>query len=178
MAVYVAFLRAVNVGNNLLKMERLRSLCEDLAFKNVTTYVQSGNLIFESENSPSDCTRAIEQKLVGETRLPVTVVVRTPAELGAIIRRNPFLKEKGIDRSRLHVTFLTGAATKEGLQKLSAIKSATDQFRLVGQEVYLYCPGGYGTSKLSNPAVEKALSVRATTRNWNTVNKLYEMASR
>jgi uncharacterized protein (DUF1697 family) len=176
-AVYIALLRGVNVGQNLLKMERLRDLCAELAFKNVATYVQSGNVVFEAEGSSSHCSQAIEQKLAGETRLPVTVIVKTPAELGAVIRRNPFLKDKGIDRSKLHVTFLAGAAAKDGLSKLSAIKAGKDQLRLSGNEVYLYCPHGYGTSKLSNSAIEKALSVRATTRNWNTVNKLYAMAS-
>jgi uncharacterized protein (DUF1697 family) len=177
-AVYIALLRGVNVGQNLLKMERLRDLCAELAFENVATYVQSGNIVFEAEGSSSDCTRAIEQKLAGETRLPVSVIVRTPAELGAIIRRNPFLKEKGIDRSRLHVTFLADATGKGRLPKLSAIKAGADQFRVSGKEVYLHCPNGYGISKLSNSAIEKALSVRATTRNWNTVNKLYEMGAK
>jgi uncharacterized protein (DUF1697 family) len=176
MAVYIALLRGVNVGQNLLKMDRLRSICAELGFRNVLTYVQSGNIVFEAEDCLSDCVRVLEQKLSGQTRLPVTVIVRTPGELGAVIRRNPFLKEEEVDRSRLYVTFLAGSAARDGLSKLNAIKAGADQFRLSGKEVYLYCPGGYGESKLSNSAVEKTLSVRATTRNWNTVNRLYEMA--
>jgi uncharacterized protein (DUF1697 family) len=176
MSVYIALLRAVNVGQNLLKMERLRELCAELEFENVTTYVQSGNVAFDSEDSPADCCQAIQHKLAGETRLPVTVIVRTAAEMAALIRRNPFLKENGVDRSKLHVTFLSEPPSKDGLAKLGAIKAGSDEFRASGKEVYLHCPNGYGTSKLSNGAVEKALGVRATTRNWNTVNKLYEMA--
>jgi uncharacterized protein (DUF1697 family) len=174
---YIALLRGVNVGQNLLKMDRLRQLCGGLGFVNVVTYVQSGNIVFEADGSASDCGRAIEQCLAGETRLPVTVIVRTPAEMRSIIRGNPFLDDKTIDRSKLHVTFLAGAAAKEGVAKLSAIKAGADQFRAAGKEVYLHCPSGYGTSKLANSAIEKALAVRATTRNWNTVNKLYEMVS-
>ena len=174
--MYISLLRAVNVGQNLLKMDRLREVCTDLGFKKVVTYLQSGNVVFEAEGPSSDCTNSIERKLAGETRLPVTVIVRTPVELERIIRGNPFLKEKGIDPARLHVTFLAGGAAKDGLARLSAIKAGADRFHLSGHEVYLHCPNGYGTSKLSNSAVEKALSLRATTRNWNTVNKLYEMS--
>jgi len=178
METFVALLRGVNVGQNTLKMERLRQLWSELGFKNVTTYVQSGNIVFEAEGSPSSWGAAIEQKLAGETRLPVAVLLRTPGELKDVIARNPFLKEKGFDRSKLHVTFLAGAAGKDALKKLSALNAGADQFRLSGKEVYLYCPGGYGRTKLSNNALEKVLSVKATTRNWNTVNKLYEIASR
>ena len=178
METYVALLRGVNVGQNTLKMERLRQLWSELGFKNVTTYVQSGNVVFEAEGSPSSWSSAIEQKLDGETRLPVAVLVRTPAELKSIIVRNPFLKEKGVDRSRLHVTFLASAGGKDALKKLSAVNAGGDQFRFSGKEVYLYCPEGYGRTKLSNNALEKVFLVKATTRNWNTVNKLYEIASR
>lgn len=178
MAVYIALLRAVNVGQNILKMDRLRDLCAELAFRNVTTYVQSGNVVFEADGSPPECREAIEKRLAGQTRLPVTVIVRTPAELGSIIRLNPFLQDKSVDRSKLHVTFLPGAPAKGSRSKLSAIAAGADQFRLSGKDVYLYCPGGYGESKLSNSAIEKSFGVRATTRNWNTVNRLYEMATR
>jgi uncharacterized protein (DUF1697 family) len=157
-------------------MERLRELCAELEFENVTTYVQSGNVVFVTKNSPADCCQAIQHKLAGETRLPVTVIVRTAPEMAALIRRNPFLKENGVDRSKLHVTFLPEPPSKDGLARLSAIKAGADQFRASGKEVYLHCPNGYGTSKLSNAAIEKALGVRTTTRNWNTVNKLHEMA--
>jgi uncharacterized protein (DUF1697 family) len=176
--VYIALLRGVNVGQNLLKMDRLRGMCAEFAFRNVTTYVQSGNVVFEADGSASECREAIEKRLAGETSLPVTVIVRTPAELGSIIRRNPFLKDASTDRSKLHVTFLASAPAKDGVLKLGTVKAGADQFRVSGKDVYLYCPGGYGESKLSNGAIEKTLAVRATTRNWNTVNKLYEMASR
>ena len=175
MAIYIALLRGVNVGQNLLKMDRLRGLCAELAFRNVATYVQSGNILFEAAGSASKCCEALEKRLAGETRLPVTITVRTPAELAAIIARNPFLKDSTVDRARLHVTFLADAPAKDGAAKLAAIKAGADRFIVSGKEVYLHCPNGYGASKLSNGAIEKALAVRATTRNWNTVNKLYEM---
>ena len=178
MAIYIALLRGVNVGQNLLSMERLRDICAGLNFKNAVTYIQSGNIVFEAEDSAPDCVTALEKRLGGETRLPVSVMVRTPADLGVIIRRNPFLRDKTVDRSKLHVAFLAKEPAKESLPKLSAIKAGTDQFRVSNHEVYLYCPGGYGVSKLSNSAIEKALGLRATTRNWNTVNKLLQMATK
>jgi len=177
MQTVIALLRGVNVGQNLLKMERLREICTGLGFKNVRTYVQSGNVVFEAPASTSKLRATLEKKLNGESRLPITVLLRTPEELISIIARNPFLKEKGIDVSRLHVTFLSEPGTKDGIEKLGAIKAGPDRFRADGTEIYLHCPNGYGISKLSNSAIEKALGQRATTRNWNTVNKLHEMAS-
>ncbi len=174
----VALLRGVNVGRHLLKMERLRQLLSELGYKRVTTYLQSGNAVFQADGSPSSVASAIEHKLAGETRLPVTALVRTPAELKSLIAGNPFLKEKGIDRSKLHVTFLAKAGGNDSAKKLSALNAGADQFYLSGKEVYLYCPNGYGKSRLANNVLEKALTVRATTRNWKTVNKLYAITSK
>jgi len=170
-------LRGVNVGGNILKMDRLRELCDELQFKNTKTYVQSGNLVFDSDRPASVLCSLIERRLAGETRLPVSVIKRTPAELKQILSNNPFLKEKEIDRSTLHVTFLVKPAGKVALNQLAAINSGVDRFRSIGKEIYVHCPNGYGETKLSNNAIQNLLGVIATTRNWNTVNKLYEMAS-
>ena len=182
MSTYIALLRGVNVGGNTLKMERIRELWNDLGFKNVRTYVQSGNVVFEAKGPPSTWSRRIEQALAGEARLPVTVVIRAAADLAKVIAGNPFLKQKDIDRTKLHVTFLGGpglsnAAKKDAVKKLIAIEAGADEFRILGNEIYLHCPDGYGNTKLSNNRLEKALSLKATTRNWKTVNKLHEMAT-
>jgi uncharacterized protein (DUF1697 family) len=173
---FIVLLRGANVGGNILKMDRLRELCDELGFKNTKTYVQSGNMVFESHQPASTLCPLIEKRLAGETRLPVSVILRTPAELKAIISVNPFLKEKEIDRSKLHVTFLAKPPGKNASQQLAAIDAGEDRARLIGNEVYLHCPNGYGNTKLSNNALRKVLGVNATTRNWNTVNSLYEMA--
>ena len=182
MPTYIALLRGVNVGGNTLKMERIREIWSALDFENVRTYVQSGNVVFEAKGPPSSWSRKIEQSLAGETRLPVTVVVRTAAELAKVIAGNPFLKQKDIDRTKLHVTFLGGPklsskATKEAIGQLGAIDAGADTFRILGNEIHLHCPNGYGTTKLSNNRIEKVLSQKATTRNWNTVNTLYAMTA-
>jgi Protein of unknown function (DUF1697) len=109
MAKYIALLRGVNVGQNILKMDRLRALSAALGFRNVTTYVQSGNMVFDAEEPAAACMQALEQKLARETRLPVAVLVRTPGEIKTLIARNPFLKDRAVDRARLHVTFLGGS---------------------------------------------------------------------
>jgi len=137
--------------------------------------VQSGNLVFEGQGSAAHWSQALERKLAGETRLPVTVIVRTAAEVGRVLAENPFLSRKEIDTTKLHVTFLQDAPAKSAVEALGKVRAGVDQFRWVGNEIYLHCPGGYGRSKLSNSVIEKILSLRATTRNWNTVTKLHEM---
>jgi uncharacterized protein (DUF1697 family) len=177
MPIYVALLRGVNVGQNILRMDRLREVCSEMGLKNARTYVQSGNIVFEGQGSAAHWSKALERKLAGETRLPVTVIVRTVAEMSKVLVENPFLSGKGIDTTRLHVTFLQDAPAKSTVEALGKVKAGVDRFRWVGKEIYLHCPDGYGRTKLSNSVIEKILSLRATTRNWNTVNRLYEMCA-
>src|SRR5258708_5603355 len=106
MPTHIALLRGVNVGGNLFKMERLRELCLGLGFQNARTYVQSGNVIFEAAAPASQCLARLERKLAAETRLPVSVILRTTADLRRILTRNPFLNVSGVDMSKLHVTLL------------------------------------------------------------------------
>jgi uncharacterized protein (DUF1697 family) len=113
--------------------------------------------------------------LLRHFNMSVPVIVRTAEEVGDVLRNNPFLKERGIDVSRLHVTFLSLTPQKTDVKRLDAIAAGPDRFHCRGQEIYLHCPNGFGGTKLSIAAFEKVLSVGATTRNWNTVNKLYEM---
>jgi uncharacterized protein (DUF1697 family) len=177
MPVFVALLRGVNVGQNTLRMERLRELCVGIGLKNVRTYVQSGNIVFEAQGAASHWSQVLERKLAGETRLPVTVIVRSAADMGKVLAANPFLKERGIDPAKLHVTFLQQPPEKSAVEALGKVSAGADRFKWVEKEIYLHCPNGYGRSKLSNNAIEKVLSLRATTRNWNTVKKLYEMCA-
>lgn len=178
MLTYIALLRGVNVGGNFLKMGRLLEICEGLKFKNARTYVQSGNVVFDADKSPAICANQLERALLGETRLPVTVLVRTGSQFKKLIVQNPFLGEKGVEPSKLHVTFLAQALPKGTAPILAAINSDDDRLHATDAHIYLYCPNGYGRSKLSNNVLEKKLGIRGTTRNWNTVNKLYEMAAK
>jgi uncharacterized protein (DUF1697 family) len=176
MPTHIALLRGINLGGHAkVKMDELRVLFEELGFTDVRTYVQSGNVIFRGGGNSQDLAAAIGNKIRSDFGLEVSIILRSPDAMGSVIRKNPFLKEKGIDVSKLHVTFLSQAPAKSSLQRLDKLVSGRDQFRVSGKEIYLYCPDGYGVSKLSNNAFEKLLSVRATTRNWNSVNKIYAM---
>jgi uncharacterized protein (DUF1697 family) len=177
MPTYIALLRGVNVSGNMIKMDRLREIWSKFGFKNIRTYIQSGNVVFDAVNSPSNWSKAIEKKLAGESRLPVIMVLRTAADLKKVLANNPFLKRDGIDLSKLHVTFLDGVVSKDALKKISSVNAGPDELHVSSKEAYLHCPDGYGRTKLHSAALEKLLSAKATTRNWNTVNKLYEMAS-
>ncbi len=172
-------MRGVNVtGHNTIKMEVLRGLCQGLGFRNVETYVQSGNIVFQAllEN-PEAISKRIGETVLRSFGFDTPVIVRTSKEMRNVIGNNPFLKEKGIDSSKLHVTFLSETAQKGSEKKLETLATNPDRFYPASHEIYLYCPGGYGRTRLSNNAIEKALSVEATTRNWKTTNTLFEMVS-
>jgi uncharacterized protein (DUF1697 family) len=176
MPVYVAMLRAVNVGANPLKMQWLRQACDELGFAGARTWLQSGNVVFSSKLGADAVARKLKGKLDGQTRLPVPVFVRTASEMAKIAAENPFLMQKGIDATKLHVTFLETRGLKPDTEKLDKLAGTRDAYRLVGREVYLHCPINYAQTKLSNAAIEKLLGP-ATTRNWNTVNALSAMAN-
>jgi uncharacterized protein (DUF1697 family) len=173
-------LRGINVGGQkIVKMENLRCSFDVLGFRRVRTYVQSGNVIFEAPKTPPDnLTRLIGKKILGDFGFSVPLLLRTSGEMEKIVSDNPFLAERGIDRSRLHVSFFLSALPAEaGLRKLDALHALPDRFSVKAREVYLHCPNGYGRTKLSNNALEKLLSVEATTRNWKTVIALVGMSS-
>ncbi len=178
MPIYIAMLRGINVsGHKVIKMEALRASFAALGFRRVETYVQSGNVVFETaETSLTTLSRNLGRRILHDFGFPISIVLRTSKDLETIIRRNPFAKKKALDATKLHVTFLSAPPTT-ALKSLQALSAEPDQFRIGRQEIYLYCPAGYGRTKLSNNAIERMLSVSATTRNWKTLNKLAEMAS-
>jgi uncharacterized protein (DUF1697 family) len=160
-------------------MEQLRELCNGLGCQNVETYLQSGNIVFQTTaENPVAVSKSISGAILESFGFDVPVIVRTLKEIGSVIANNPFLKEKKIDSSKLHVTFLSETPQKSSLKKLETLATSPDRFYLASHEIYLYCPVGYGRTKLSNNAIEKALSVNATTRNWKTTNALFEMVSK
>ncbi len=175
MPVLIALLRGVNVGGNILKMDRLREICTKLGATDPRTYVQSGNVVFEAPGSASGWEAKLEKKLAGESRLPVSVIVRTSAEMSRVLAGNPFIKEKGIDTARLAVTFLQQQPAKPALAALAAVEIGRERFHCASRELYIHCPDGFANSKLY--ALDKILKQRTTTRNWNTVTKLCQMCA-
>jgi uncharacterized protein (DUF1697 family) len=180
MPIYIAMLRGINVGGHKrVEMSRLRASCEALGFEQVRTYIQSGNVIFQAgKNSTSALSRRMEEMLLSDFGFSVSVITRTSKEMGEAIQDNPFLQgqEKGIDPSKMHLTFLSQAPPAAALKKLETLAAESEKSRSQGREIYLHLPDGYARTKLTNNAIEKLLSLTATTRNWNTVNQLYRLS--
>ena len=178
MAAYVALLRSVNVGGRKVNMKALAALFTDLGYADVVTYIQSGNVAFTSPSrSAAGLEQAIEKGIERELGLDVRTLVRAKADLDRILRANPFLRAKA-DPSKLHVTFLAAKPGAAAVRSLTDFDAGSDEFRVVGREVYVHCPNGYGTTKINNTFFEKRLNTVATTRNWNTVNKLAALTAR
>ncbi|HKW45327.1 MAG TPA: DUF1697 domain-containing protein [Candidatus Eremiobacteraceae bacterium] len=179
MPTYIAMLRGINVsGHNVIPMAVLRELCEALGYTNVKTYVQSGNVIFDSrDDSAKSAAKRVEAKILSALGHEVPAIIQTRGEMRDVIAANPFVKQKGIDPRGLHITFLPKVPTADGVKLLESRDAGPDRFAVIGRQVYLFCPQGYGKSKLSNSAIEKAFGVPTTTRNWKTVNMLMELAT-
>ena len=180
MKTYISILRGINVsGQKNILMAELKGLYESLQFKEVTTYIQSGNVIFKSDGQFSDneLAKKIEAAIEKKYDFRVPVIIRNAEELEKVISTNPFIKEKNINAEKLHVTFLSEGPNKNNLKSIENIDFSPDKFFIKGKEVFLHIPVSYGETKLSNKFFESKLKVKATTRNWKTVNKLFEMAS-
>ncbi|HXQ43074.1 MAG TPA: DUF1697 domain-containing protein [Acidimicrobiales bacterium] len=177
MTTYVAMLRGINVsGRNTLTMEDLRALVSAVGGTAVRTYIQSGNAVFVSRRSPSAIVGSLESGLESALGTRVPVLVRTKGELEAIIDTNPFV-HRGEDPRFLHVTFMGALPPPDSVTSVQMKPVEADELQLRGREVYLLCPNGYGTTKLTNSFFEKRLGSAATTRNWKTVTKLADLAS-
>jgi uncharacterized protein (DUF1697 family) len=179
MSVYVALLRGINVGGHkIIKMEALRAAFASLGFNNVKSYGQSGNVIFAAPaSSAGHLAGKIEKRIHEEFGFSVPVFIATAEKLAETIEKNPFLKAPGVDPAKLHVTFLSADPPAMALEKLQPLAAAPEQLHIVGRNIYLFCPLGHGNTKLSNNAIEKKLSVGATTRNWTTARTLLALAS-
>ena len=180
MQTFISILRGINVsGQKKILMADLKTLYEKLKFKDVNTYIQSGNVSFKTNEKLSDTQLAekIEKAIHKKYNFLVPVVIRNREELKKIISSNPFLKDKNIDVEKLHITFLSDTPVKSSVESIEGIDFSPDKFIIKEKEIYLHIPESYGETKLSNNFFEKKLNVTATTRNWNTVNKLLEMTS-
>jgi uncharacterized protein (DUF1697 family) len=177
MYTYISLLRGINVsGQKKIKMADLKVLYEGLGFANVRTYQQSGNVVFDTHTQDADELAAhIEPRIKQVYGYSVTVFIRQPGDFQRILESNPFVDRPGAQPNRLLVTFLYRQSPEAKLNDLSIPPGTGDEFYIGKREIYLFCPGGYGKSKLSNNFFERKLGVPATTRNWKTVNALYEM---
>jgi len=178
MQTYISILRGINVsGQKKIQMTDLKALYENLKFKNVSTYIQSGNVIFKRKRQSDEVlAKKIQNAIYEKYSFEVPVIIRNVEELKNTIATNPFLKEKNINEEKLHITFLEKLPDKAKVHIIKNIDYSPDKFIIIDKEIFLYCPNGYGITKLSNNFFENNLKVTATTRNWKTVNKLVEIA--
>jgi len=170
-------LRGVNVGgHNKIKMDALRTLYESLGLRDPQTHIQSGNVIFRTEERDMvRLARRIEDAIERRVGFRPSVIVRTAAELRDVIARNPFAKRRGLDPRKLLVSFLVSDPGPEARDKVLSIKPDPEELRIDGRELYVYFPHGMGRSKLP-PVLDRTLKTPATARNWNSVTRMLEIA--
>jgi uncharacterized protein (DUF1697 family) len=172
MPKYIAFLRAINVGGHVVKMDRLRSLFEELSFENVETFIASGNVIFDSRTRNARALEGkIEKYLAASLGYSVATFIRTPAELKKIAGQ----KRLKPDQS-LYVGFLREPPAKEAARKVISLSTRTDEFDVAESELYWVSRKSFGTSNFSGAILEKAIGP-ATFRNITTVIKLADKYS-
>ena len=170
---FVAFLRAVNVGGRVVKMEALRACFAGLGFENVETFIASGNVIFESRVAGEAAVRRkVEAGLHAALGYEVHALVRTLAEVVAVARCTPFTAEEAAGAAALNVAFLEGPLDAAAVAALERWQSETDVLRVRGREVYWLCQSRQSDSRFSNAALERAIKARATIRTLSTVAKI------
>jgi len=173
MPLFVSMLRGINVGGaRPLKMERLKEIYLQLGLAGARSYLQSGNVVFRAAGR---CGPQIERAIARECGLDVSVVVLSAREMSAVVARNPLFGRPNLDPAFLHATFLDSRVPRARLGKGRLPLGPGEEAVIVGKTVYLYCPNGYGKTKLNNAYFERTLGTHATTRNWRTVVALERM---
>lgn len=172
MKTYIVLLRGINVsGKNELPMAELRQLLNDLGFQNVQTYIQSGNIILSSEESKSEVCQKIKEGILQKFGYDIPVLAKTVDEWKNVIDNYPF----SIENPKIVGFVFFNEAPRETVFEINGMKD--DQYKINNNVVYIYCPSGFGKTKLTNNLFEQKLKVTATTRNFKTTIKLLEMAT-
>lgn len=177
MPVMIALLRGINLaGHHKVKMEDLRALCHSLKLRDAQTYVQSGNVVFRTDEKDTDrLAQRMEDAIERKFGFRAGVILRSPAEFRDLIAQSPFRKRKGLGPGKLNVTFLACDLAKDTCDQILQIKAEVEEIKLGRRELYIYFPDGMGRSKLG-AVLDRTLKKAGTARNWNTVTKLLEMA--
>jgi len=175
----IAILRGINVGGRRkILMADLRELFAKLGFTNITTYIQSGNVFFNSKTPLTNIEMEdkIAQAISEQYGFEVPVIIRSAQEIADAVKNSPFFQDQTIKVTPLHLTFLKEIPSEENLLKIATYNYEPDKFVIQGANVFLYCEGKYHKSKLTNNFFEKKLKVAATTRNWKTVLQLLALS--
>ena len=177
---FVCLLRGINVGGHKkIPMQELRDLCESIGLENVTSYVQSGNLVVDStEGDEESIALKVRSAIQDRFGFDVPTVVRTSEAMRRVVASNPLVGDGEIEDRLYHVLFLSGKPRSRRLDEIADFDSKPDRFIVQGRHVYLHCPNGVARTKLTNTFFEKRLGVTATARNWRTVNALFDILER
>ena len=180
MIVVICMLRGVNVGShNRVKMDDLKKLCTSLKLCDPQTYVQSGNVIFKSdERNLEKLRQKLEAAIHKKFGFQTDAILRSTKDLREVIANNPFAKRRDIHPGKLLVTFFSGDPGEAACKQVRAIKCDPEELFIEGREAYIYFPNGAGRSKLNWAVIPKTLKVSGTARNWNSVTKMLEIAKK
>jgi uncharacterized protein (DUF1697 family) len=175
---HIALLRGVNVGgNHKLPMKNLARIFEESGAENAKTFIQSGNVIFDSESENAKyIALQVRQKITAQFGFDTPVLIRTSEQMQSVCDGNPYIGE-GLPESKLYVMFLADIPSKDQLALLDSSKFLPDSFTVAGQEIYLSLPVGAATTKLTNATFDRTLGTVSTSRNWRTVCSLAELAA-
>ena len=172
----IVLLRGINLASQRrVAMGDLRELLEEAGYKDVRTHLQSGNVVLSSPLSPRRLETALERQLKKRFGFEVRVLVRTRAELKRVVERDP-LGRVATNGSRYLVSFLSKRLPAKAARELECAEIAPEQVVVAGREIYGWHPTGVQRSKLAKLLADERLGVTATTRNWNTVRRLLELA--
>ena len=171
---YLALIRGINVGGKIVKMELLREYLSEAGFSDVQTYIQSGNIIFKSENSADDLAAKISQIILLNFGIDAKVIIRRRADLERVLQRNPFLK---LEHKQTYNVFANEVVDPNKIEDFNRSKFCPDELVFDGDTIYIKYSTSAGTSKLTLQVLEKKLGIIGTMRNLNTTNKLLELLS-
>jgi uncharacterized protein (DUF1697 family) len=180
MPVLISMLRGINLGpHNRIKMDALRALYESLDLEEPRTYVQSGNVIFRTnEKNTAKLAKKIQVGIEKEFGFRPEVILRTTEELKQSLATNPFRHRRDVAPNKLLITFLSVEPGAEALGTIRDLKVQREELHLIGRELYIYFPDGIGQSKVPWSSLEKLLKVTGTARNLNSVLKTLDIAER
>jgi uncharacterized protein (DUF1697 family) len=167
-------------GHNKIKMTDLSALYRKLGFKDAETYIQSGNVVFSCMDDVNiqSAAKLIEEAVRKKFKYTIPVLNRTTTDLKKLINDNPFIHENDFDPAKLAVIFLYEEPTVDQRDKVRNVDYPPDRFKIIGKEIFIYCPNGFGKTKLYTNFFENKMKVMGTARNWKTINAVLEIAEK
>ncbi len=180
MPIYVAFLRAINVGGrNIIKMSALKECLETIHLKHIQTFLQSGNVVFETELEDTEKLQILIQHAIEFVfSINIPVIVRTMEEMEIILASNPFDGFSALPKEKIFINYLQNTPTETTLASLKPIDAKGDIFKIEDKNIFIFCENPYNETKLQNNFFEKKLLTFSTTRNFNTSNEILNIMER